>query len=270
MVFAPAALVEVPPRQSLPFGLFSVMAFRPESGVRWANGVAWEAGTCDPVRGIGDVGCGPREDVEGLPKDLTFVPGGGKATPFHVYGVWACSPVSASPERAEELARAHLLAREEAGVESALWSGSLGNVPNLSAEVTAAGAGATVTGATIVEAVAELEYRLGREYGSLGVLHAPRNVALRMLAADVAEVKGGRILTRLGTPVVAGAGYPDTGLVIGSAPIFGWRSEVFVPSESPADLFDHRQNGLYAVAERSYLLAFDTCGISAATIPEVV
>lgn len=267
MAFAPAPLVEIPARQPLPYGLFSVVQFRPENGVRWLNGARWEAGTCDPARGVGDVDCDPRETTVGLPKDLTFTPGAGSASPFLVYGVWACSPVSASPERAEELARVQLLAREEARVEQALWLGDLDNTPNLTAEVTAAGAGATVTGADLKAAVAELELYMGQEYGSLGMIHAPRNIALRMLAESVAETSGGRIRTKLGTPVVAGAGYPDEGRVIGSAPVFGWRSEVFTPSAAGADLFDPRQNDLYAVAERSYLLGFDTCGVSAATIP---
>lgn len=267
MAFAPAPLVDVPARLPLPFGLFSVLSFRADAGVRWTNGVRWEAGTCAPARGIGDVDCDPATATTGLPKDLSFESNWGSASPFTVYGVWACSPVSASPERAEEFARAQLLAREEARVEQALWLGDLGNEPNLAAEVTAAGAGAMVTGEDLTVAVGELELRLAQEYGSQGVIHAPRNLALRMLGAGVAEVSGGRVRTKLGTPVVAGSGYPDQGRIIGTAPVFGWRSEVFVPSSASADLFDQRQNDLFAVAERSYLLAFDTCGVSAATIP---
>ncbi len=269
MAFAPAPLIEIPARQALPYGLFSVLIFRPDAGVRWANGVRWEGGTCDPARGIGDVDCDPATPTTGLPKDLSFDSNWGAATPFLVYGVWACSPVSASPERAAELATAHLLAREEARVEQALWTGDLGNKPNLVAEVTAAGAGATVTGSDIKAAVAELEYALGRRYGSLGVMHAPRNIASRMLTEGIAEVSGGRIRTKLGTPVVAGAGYPDQDRIIGTAPLFGWRSEVFAPenADGVGAVFDQRQNDLVAVAERSYLLGFDTCGVSAATIP---
>ena len=49
--------------------------------------------------------------------------------------------------------------------------------------------------------------------------------------------------------------------------MFGYRSEVFTPSATGGDLFDPRRNDLYAVAERTYLLGFDTCGVAAATIP---
>ena len=267
MAFAPAALVEPPVRAPLPYGLFSVLLWRPDGEGRWRNGASWESGTCDPARGIGDVACDPDVDTIGLPKDLSWDQLAGAASPFTVYGVWACSPVAATPERAEEMARAHLLAREEARVEQALWLGDLGNVPNLTAAVTAAGAGATVTGATVEEAWGELEGLLGAEYGSLGVIHAPRKHALVALAKGILETSGGRLRTKLGTPVAAGAGYPDEGRIIGTGALFGYRTDVFVPSARAGDLLDHTRNDLYAVAERSYLIGFDPCGVGAATIP---
>lgn len=267
MAVAPAAVVEGPSRSPLPFGLFSVLAFRPDTAGRWLNGVAWETGTCAPARGIADPDCDPGTPTEGLPKDLTFEQDIVGATPFTVYGAYSCSVGSVAPERAAELARAHLLAREEARVEQALWEGDLDNVPNLVAAVTGAGAGATVTGATIEEAWAALEGRLGEEYGSLGVIHAPRALALVALAKGVLETTGGRLRTKLGTPVVAGAGYPDEGRIIGTGAMFGYRSEVFAPAPAGGYVIDHRQNDLLAIAERTYVVGFDPCGIGAATIP---
>ena len=251
MAVAPAAWIDAPARMPLPYGLFSVVAFTEGAG-RWANGVEWDAGTCDPARGIGDPSCDPEDDTEGLPKDLTFDPSTGSASPFTVYGVWACSPVGATPQQAWEKARAHLLAREEARVEQALWTGDLGNTPNLD---TLAGTPQTADS-------------LAAGYGSAGVLHMSRAVASELLTIGGAETSGGRLRTKLGTPIVAGSGYPVADRrVIGTAPVFGYRSEVFTPSAAPSNLFNPRRNDLYAVAERTYLLGFDTCGVAAATIP---
>ena len=262
MAVAPAAWIDAPARMPLPYGLFSVVAFTEGAG-RWANGAEWDAGTCAPARGIGDPSCDPEDETEGLPKNLTYDPSTGSASPFTVYGVWACSPVGTTPAQAEEKARQHLLAREEARVEQALWTGDLGNTPNLDAL-----AGTPPTAASLAAGVGLVEATLAAGYGSAGVLHMSRALASELLTAGGAETSGGRLRTKLGTPIVAGSGYPVADRrVIGTAPVFGYRSEVFAPSATPGDLFDPRRNDLYAVAERTYLLGFDTCGVAAATIP---
>ena len=267
MAFAPPAIIDGPARVGLQYGLFSVVTFRPEGDRRWVNGAGWDALTCAPARGIGDPSCDPEVDTIGLPKNLDHDYGQGAATAFTVYGAWACSAASGTPEYADMMARAHLAAREEARAEQALWLGDLGNVPNLTASVTAGGAGATVTGATLREAVAELEYVFARAHGTLGVIHAPRNLALLMVAEDVAAPVGSQLRTKLGTPIVAGAGYPDEGRIVATGQLLGYRTDVFVPSSRAGDLLDRAQNDLYAVAERTYLLGYDPCGVTAATIP---
>lgn len=270
--FAPA-LVEGVPRQPLPFGLFSVLTPRPEGDSRWETGIEWETLTCEPASGRAGAGCAPTEldPTIGLPKDLARNGGTtGEAAAFAVYGHHTCSPIGRGPEVAQEFATAHLMAREEARVEQALWTGDLGNTPNMF--------GATVlgTGLNRAEAVARLEDWIAENYGSLGVLHGTRGAAT-ILSEDggLARVNGQRLVSTLGTPIVAGAGYPNTspaGAVAAAGTywlyvtpaIFGYRSDVFTSSAVPGDLLDRASNDLYAIAERVYTLGWDPCGVAAA------
>jgi hypothetical protein len=121
-----------------------------------------------------------------------------------------------------------------------------------------------------------LEAIIGQQYGALGVIHLPRAVALQALGEHLLETKGGRLQTMLGTPVVAGAGYPGSGpdgssipgkpWIYASAALFGYRSDVFTSSNRAGDLLDRASNDLYAVAERTYLLGFDDCTTAAVQI----
>ncbi len=261
---APPALVQGAARTPLPFGLFSTFTFR--TGDRWESGVSWDSPTCDPASGIGQWVC-PPDTVVGLPKDLD--PNGGVvgvATPFTVYGHFNCSPVGSGD--AAELALAHLLSREEQAVEYALWTGNLGNIPNLRE------AGPVMGGApqSVGDGLAYLEYVIATGYGSVGVIHMTRGMALLALGEDLLETVGGRLQTRLGTPVVAGSGYDGTGpagtpaLTAGQSwayatpALFGYRSEPFSPGEP---VLDRGQNVLMALAERNYLIGYDPCGTAA-------
>jgi hypothetical protein len=280
MAIAPAALVGAIPRVALPFGLFSVFTFR-GGAERWQSGVRWEAGTCDEAGGIGDPDCADPPVAVGLPKALdSNLAAWGEASPFTVYGHYTCTPLgSASFAAAQDGANAHLAAREEGRVEKALWTGDLGNYPNL------AGAGAdapdptTLAGGVAMElgsGLALLEDFIGAAYGGLGVLHLTRGTALQAFGRGLLKATGGRLSTGIGTPVVAGGGYPGTGPgatppgnVAGTAwgyvspALIGYRSEVFTSSNAAGDLLDRATNDLYAIAERNYLLGFDPCGVGA-------
>lgn len=277
---APSALVEGPPRQPLPFGLFSVLTPRPEGDSRWENGVKWETLTCEPVSGRSGPGCNDvaddqgdfPEDVIGLPKALGRNAGAtGEAAAFAVYGHFNCSPVGFSPELAQERATAHLQAREEARVEQALWTGDLGNTPNLTADAVDLTSGGAVSPAA---ALARLEDFIATEYGSLGVLHLSRGAVTILSSLTLVSQVGQRLVTAVGTPVVAGAGYPgtdpdgnvaaDTTWAYASPALFGYRGEILPSSARPGDLLDRSTNDLYAIAERPYVLGYDPCGVGAA------
>jgi len=265
---APPAVVTGAARAPLPYGLFSVLSPR-EAGMtadRWENGVTFEALTCEPVMGIGQPQCDPEETV-GLPKTLDAAGNEiGAASPFTVYGHFSCAPVGWTPEAAQGRASAHLLAREEARVEQALWTGDLGNTPNLVTDVTVLAGGAALP---LGSGIAALENWLATSYGSLGVIHVTRAAALELLRDGYIEARNGRLETVLGTPVVAGAGYDGSGptapgegqaWAYATPALFGYRSEVFTSSSLAGDLLDRGVNTLYAVAERTYLLGFDPCG----------
>jgi len=246
------------------------------------NGIKWETLTCEPVSGRSGPGCNDvaddqgdyPEDVVGLPKNLDRNAGEvGEAAAFAVYGHFNCSPVGFSAELAQERATAHLLAREEARVEQALWTGDLGNTPNLQGAVDLTSGGAVSPAA----AAALLEDWIATEYGSLGVLHGTRGAALLLARDYVLEQSSSRLTTTVGTPMVAGAGYPNTGpdgapaaagtwWLYVTPRLFGYRSDILTSSATPGDLLDRSTNDLYSVAERGYALGWDPCGVAAAQI----
>lgn len=266
---APPSLVTGAPRVPLPFGLFSVLVPRENSGDRWLTGVNWETLTCEPIGGIGAAQC-DTDDILGLPKDLDKMDADlGEASPFTVYGHHTCSPIGNSAEYAQEQANAHLATREEAEVERALWTGNLGNVPNFAGAngYPALAVTSTFALADAWLAVAELEQTIAEKYGSQGVIHVSRRNAFRLIKSGAIKVNGLRLQTALGTPVVAGTGYGSEKIVVTPA-LFGYRSEVFNSSGREYDLLDRATNDMHAIAERTYLLGFDPCGATAAPLTD--
>ena len=261
---APAALVTGAPRIQLPFGLFSVLNLREEGEGRWQNGAVWDPDRCDSVKGIGANDCDV-ESIVGLPKELTRDDGAmGEATPFTVYGWFNCSPVGKPVSAAQADANAHLTSREQARVEQALWTGDLGNTPNF-AGANGYPAATSLGSFKLAGALAAVEQALAETYGSVGVIHTSR--ANVVLLQSYLESRGGVMYTILGTPVVAGAGYGDE-KIVGTPALFGYRSDIFTSSNRPGDLLDRSNNDLYAIAERTYLVGFDPCGIVSATITQ--
>ena len=273
MAIAPPGLVTGPPRTALPFGLFSVFTFR-GSSERWEAGVQWETISCDPAGGRGADNCG-ESAVIGLPKELGPNNGEvGQGLPFTVYGHFSCSPLGYTPATAQSKATEHLEAREEARAEQAFWTGDLGNTPFLADDPTVLAGG---TAMPPPAGLAILEDFIAYNYGGVGVIHLSRGAALQAIAYRAVEAKNGKLTTGLGTPVVAGAGYPGTGpggtsagegesWAYVSPAVFGYRSEVFSSSNRAGDLLDRTTNDLYAIAERIYLLGYDPCGVGAVTL----
>lgn len=264
MAMAPATVVDPIARTALPFGLLSVVTPRPVgSPPRWENGVEWEPLACSPASGIGDVDCDPEVPTVGLPKQFPESAGTDEATAFTVYGSYECSPIGHTLEYAQQRAMEHLLAREEARAEQAIWTGDLGNTPNFSTADTASG------GAHDPKyALALAEQYIAANYGSLGVIHMPRLLASILLAEDALEVRNTRLFTKLGTPVVAGAGYPLThpdgvtageNWIVATPALMLYRSEAFTPTNRTGDLLDRGQNNMHGVAERRYLVGWDDC-----------
>ena len=274
MPFAPAAVVDPIARTALPFGLFSVVTPRPAGDQRWENGVTWEPLACGPASGIGEPDCDPETPTVGLPKAFPVSGGADDATAFTIYGSYECSPIGHTLDYAQQRATEHLIAREEARAEQAVWTGDLGNTPNFST------AGTQVGGAHDPKlAVAIAEQYIAANYGSLGVIHMPRLLASVLLTEGTLEARGTRLFTKMGTPVVAGAGYPLThpdgettgeNWIVVTPALMTYRSEVFTATNRAGDLLDRQQNNLYGVAERRYLVAWDECPVPLAIQVETV
>lgn len=269
MAITPLAIVTGPARAALPHGLFSVVPVRTGTTDRWESGVAFESIGCPPdaPKGVGPFNCDPEEgepNAVGLPKDLDE--GGlvlGEAEPFLIYETYQCSPIGNTLSHAQDVAQARLEAREEMRVEQALSTGAFGQTPNFAdtAAVTDLGAQPSPR-----EAIGLLEQTLATEYGAQGLLHMSRFTATILLEEGVVKLNNGRLATLLGTPVVAGAGYAFEG-VIATPAIFGYRSDIFNSSNRPGDLLDRDNNNLFGIAERSYLLGMEECGIWSVTFP---
>ena len=258
MAVTPKAVVSGPSRTGLPFGLFSVLAFRPEGQGRWQNGFMFQVENCSPALAIPGFSCDPdaRNDEEqtDLFEGDSFT--AAEANEFTVQGWFDCSPVGISPADAQEYAERHLILNEESRVEETFWTGDMGNKPFLTDSAEADDLGT----ATKAKAVAALEYWAGAVYGFTPVFHIPRRVASEMLNEGLLEVKGQRLQTKLGTPVVAGTGYADERRIVATGALLGYRSDIFAPANSPEDSFNRKNNDLRYVAERTYALGFDPCG----------
>jgi len=256
MGYAAPQRVEAQPRVGLPFGLFSVLSLRESGDPHWANGVVWEALSCAPVSGQtwqDDPDC--TTDIE---KFFRGSGGLGEARPFTAVGSYQCgTPGGRAFQEGEENATADLLAHEQSQVERFLWN-------NLAAEATDLNPAGALN---VAAALAVLEDWMGQTYGSLGVIHGSRG------AISVADTRvnatGSRLVTKVGTPVIAGAGYPGTApggappavgetWMFASPALFGYRGQVFTSSA-----LDRGKNDHYALAERQYVVGFDPCGVGA-------
>lgn len=275
-VIAPRTLVEAPPILPLAHGLFSAVAdFR---GGRFETGVEWEhRGGTDIIDGFSAIEA-DYGDMVGIPKDVGgySVPADTDALPFSVYAEWLGSPISFSPADAQAKANERLAKWEQTRVEQAFWTGDLKNTPNLKgANGSVAPTVLTALKATFGGAMGALEDWLG-SISQGGVIHMTRGLAMIGLDDGVLEVKNGRLQTELGTQVVAGAGYPGTApqgngsvattWAYATPAIIGYRSEAFGPSDRDGDLLTRSTNDLHAIAERTYLLAFDQVGVGAVEV----
>jgi hypothetical protein len=264
----PIAPVTAPARTARQYGLGSVFGWR--TGDRWEAGVTWSSLPCQPVLGRSGAACldDVADEIPGLPKPIEAAggPALGEATPFVLFGLYRCLSIGNSLDDAQGWAEASLLTGEETRAEQALWTGDLGNIPNFS------GANGydppTVVGSfdDPVEALAKIEQAVAYNIGQ-GVIHMAPAMATRL--AKYLDPRGGRQYTRaMGTPVVVGAGYPD-GVVVGTAPLFGYRGEVFNSSGRPGDLLDRAYNWMNAIAERTMLIGFDPCEVFRANVTAV-
>ena len=243
-------IVAPPERTPLTGGLFSVLTF-PATPGRWEMGVTFPGQTCGPLPVSAGPGCTPegQDEPDGWPIPMDRdQPWGEIPEAFTVSGTYTCAPVGVTPDEAADYAAADLQRHEEATAERVLWE-----------QIAEDAEAAETTGPrSLREAVGILEHIIGRDYGTQGVIHLPR-----WLAASVdTSQRGGRVVTEaLGTPIVAGSGYgaPGEELSLYATPaLVGYRSPVEIVGD-PRDTFDRGTNTLQVLAQRTYLIGYDTC-----------
>lgn len=284
---ATARLNVAPPSFTLPpYTLESVVEWR-DGDRHWKAGVQWQD-ICPDSESTYDE-CVEGNAREGVPllaeppaKSATAEIQTWGATPWTLYSQVDCSAVGfyeSSLELVEEVFQ-----RDEARrMEEVFWTGVVaGNadiaLPHLmdttAVSVTGDGgadailqmATTVVTGtATPAEvALGLLEQAFAACYPGTGILHVTPATAALLAEAMQLVVKGNRLFTVNGNRVVIGRGYPGTGpagqagnwMVI-TPPIFGYRTDlVSFPREST---LDRNVNTVHAIAERTYLLAYDCC-----------
>lgn len=192
--FAPAAVIEPPPRVDYEFGVFSVVPFAEHTTERWINGVQWEALACDNTSYV----VGECDSPQNWPTTWPGNPGIATAAAFTEIGLYSCSPDGSGIDRANEKAQQILQAREQYLTEKRLWE-ALALNPTI------------VTGTDYAIILGTLEQWLADHYGSKGVLHCSRLAAESLGQQNAIKAVGNQLQTHLGTPVIAGGGYPGTG-----------------------------------------------------------
>lgn len=253
-IIAPKQRVDAPAASPLPGGLFSQFAPIEDSSVRWENGVTWEDVERDQ---LGTIGQWQRPGaVPGLPKRLTNPKGLALESqlPLTVYAAFRTTVLDHSPAEATQVAGARLLTQEEHAVEQALWTGapSRGLGLNKVRSYAAKGSGKL----DLPQGIAVLEH-YAAQYGFQPVLHVPRRLGSLLASAKlIKDARGGGFVTRLGTPVVVGAGYTDEMQIVATGPIVIYRGSAFTSTNANGG-FDKDQNELTGVAERQYVLGFN-------------
>lgn len=222
----PRRLVPAPPFEQSPYGLFSVVDWRPSTDPHWRWGVEWE-NNCSTSDVLALDPCGPSV-TGGFPSTAARIWKG--ATAFRVYADLRCSAVDFY-DRAQDLATEALNHNEQWEVERTFWEGTVRaengtqtvNYPKLAAN-TAVGTGTPrdvylQTAATVISGgvydpkvgLGVIEDALGMCYNGVGVIHVPQLLIPGLAGAGLLIRVDGGLRTHNGNRVVAGAGYSGSG-----------------------------------------------------------
>lgn len=270
----------------LPFGLLtSTLDVRTPGDVHWQNGISYEtlcaegARTYDECLVVTGAANAPPPPPPSKTPTASMARRG--ATPFTVYTEVDCS-APGFWERSTEMVGNSLTQSEQWQVEYAFWTGLAAGqtvvFPHLAANATLFDdvgfqlqtAATTVSGSAVfdlVEGVGLLEAAMADCYDGVPVLHVPRALlpafALNMLLIR----EGPAYRTPGGSRVVFGAGYRGTGPDGSAGPASDWiyatgalmiyRSAATVMPDRST--LDRAENTVRAIAERTYVLAWDCC-----------
>jgi hypothetical protein len=236
-------LVEAPPVVALPYGIFSVAEPRLATEEHWRLGVQWQSQAC----GLTRTTYGPCNVPESGPlgeDNYCFV---GQFEPFSVYTFNNDPVVGHTLEEHRANAVQRLIATEQTTVEQYVWA-QLGIDAVSTLSLTSFGPGVVL---------GYLEQKLAENYGGQGVIHMSRLTATYLW--EYLQVQGGKLVTKLGTPVVAGAGYDpitsplDKFKMYASGPVVLYRGDV----DTRENAVNKSINEVSIVAQRDYVLGWD-------------
>jgi hypothetical protein len=255
-------VVDAPPAVPYRYGLFSVVTPRNADltavGVdeHWRLGVTWQSQNCL----TGDITQGACIDPGGpFTPELTEMPFCSvlEYDPFtaYVYNVDAVPGRTLEQHRQDAIDR--LLINEQKIVETQL----LTNISNC-----AAGDGSAIdlTDYPLDFALGWVEQALGNRYGGQGVIYMSRQTAT--LLWNNLRIEGGKLVTTVGTPVVAFGGYYPAGSppattngIFATGPLVMYRGDI----DTREMAIDKAINRVSYVAQRDYVIGWDCTCISA-------
>lgn len=239
------ASVDAPPVTAYRYGLFSVVPPAADAASDWEGfGITWSSVSCATPR-VTLNECVTGAEVDPLVFDTVCT-----NPEFQTFTVYAGT--KGTMRRRDSLVtmtRDRLLEVEQFGVEAELWA-------LLGAAVT------EVAQTSLVAGLALVEQMLVEAYPGQGIIHMSRYAAIRL--GDQLRQDGGRLVTLLGTPVVAGGGYdqvagvaPTTVDIYGSGPLVLRRGQVHPPEA----ITTPGTNDVVALAQRTYAVGWDCAAV---------
>lgn len=259
-----------PPR----VGLLSSARTPDDGPARWTGGFSYEPErTCDDPRIVVDPCSISDGDLDAFPE-----PASETWDPYVVSAGVVCSGLGAPGRSDEALARRRLLATEQRQIERELWRGdrarssSWTNRYLASAEADVLSPAAT--GVALTHGLACLEEYLADQLdGSVGMIHATRQVVTHWMGLDLVRREGNLLLTVHDTRVVPGSGGYDgsgPGASAGDPPVAASTGDVWAYATELVDVrlgeievvgpeLDRDVNTLEVRAQRFAVASWDGC-----------
>lgn len=238
-------LVEAPAVVPLPYGLFSVAQPRLTDDPHWRWGVEFQSQAC-LTDGLTAGPCIQPDERDDLTP--TECPPVQQVEPFTVYSYNTDPVVGYTLEERLEQTRQRLINGEQYAAERHFWQTMVSDL----------GPAISMTGDSAGRILGYLEQILTEQYMGTGVLHMNRQTATFLW--EYLEVRGGTLVTKLGTPVVVGAGY-DTGrastdndyTIFGTGGLVIYRGDI----DTRETAVNRANNTVSYLAQRDYVVAYD-------------
>lgn len=257
------------PFASSRFGLLSVANELDIADPHWQQGIMFQPLDCGAANVItGSCTSDPTSKVPTVTGVPTL-----EADAFTAYAWVLCGPAGILRSEYERRATLALERGEGRAVESAFWTGTVGDV-TIEPHLASSDATVVVTGSSnVVRAMGFLEGELASCYGGEGVIHVPAQ-AVPHLADRGQIVQDGSVLrTALGTLVAVyssnnrqgptgsdPASLDDAWFYATGAVSYARSGILMTPFE---ESIDRSKNSIAQIAERTYLIKWDCCHLAA-------